>query len=52
MMVDKVEIFDSLKEAQDFAKRLAGVGVSFKIRIVSYRKRLKLPVQYEVTVYG
>ncbi len=46
------KMFDSLREAQAFTTRAQRLGVSYTVKLITYRKRLKRPMQVRVTVYA
>lgn len=47
-----MRIFETVAAAKAFTEILADEGVSFTLCIVTYRKRLKLPVEYKVRIYS
>jgi len=45
------KLFDSLRAAQMVTAKAERLGLSFSLRIVTYRKRLRRPMQVRVTIY-
>jgi hypothetical protein len=47
-----MRVFKTFAEAQVFTAQLVEAGVSFTTKIVTFRKRLRKPMEIQVKMYG
>ena len=52
MSESKKVVFATLRETKTYTDKLRREAISFTLRVITYRKRLRKPMQIEVTVYG